>query len=403
MDVVISGADLVLPDRVLPGGTLIVEHGRVLDLFEGEVPWPAERAVVRLREHYVVPGFIDIHVHGVDGVDVLADEEAVGRVATALPAYGVTGFCPTSIACRPRELERLLNATRVARQATAGGARVLPAHLESNFISPDYAGAQPRECLCRPPDLSGGSATAGSPDELSGADILAVVDAFRPDVGIVTLAPELPGGLDLVRWLTGRQIRVSLGHSGASFDEAIAAIDAGARGATHLFNRMPPLHHRSPGLVGAVLGSEAVAAELVGDGYHVHPSLLRTTVLAKGVERVVAITDGTAGSGLPVGSRVTLGGRPILVREEACFLEDGTVAGSRATMDVVFRTLVHAAGVPLTDASQMCSTTPARELGMQGFGLIGRGAVADFTVLDRSFRVVQTYIEGRLAYARGYA
>jgi N-acetylglucosamine-6-phosphate deacetylase len=192
---------------------------------------------------------------------------------------------------------------------------------------------------------------------------------------------------------------VSLGHSGASLEIAMAAIAAGARGGTHLFNRMPPLDHREPGLAGAVLQSDETAVELVCDGFHVHPAMMRVAIAAKGPDRVMAITDGTAGSGRPVGSRAALGGRPITVRETAAFLDDNTLAGSTLTMDRAFRMLAGPAGRGLVDAAVMCATTPAREIGLVGFGAISAGSVADLVVLDRDLRVVRTYIAGEVVHS----
>jgi N-acetylglucosamine-6-phosphate deacetylase len=216
----------------------------------------------------------------------------------------------------------------------------------------------------------------------------------------VTLAPELDGGLDLVRWLTARGHRVSLGHSAATYDEAMAAIAAGARHATHLFNRMPPLAHRAPGLAGAVLQADEVAAEIICDGHHVHPAMVRMAIAAKKPSRVFAITDATAAAALPVGSSALLGGQPITAGESTAILADGTIAGSIATMDRVFQTLVGRVGLSLTDAVTVCATTPARELGLVGHGVLAPDAVADLVVLDSRFTVVQTYIGGQLVYAR---
>jgi N-acetylglucosamine-6-phosphate deacetylase len=187
---------------------------------------------------------------------------------------------------------------------------------------------------------------------------------------------------------------VSLGPSGASFDEALEAIAAGARHATHLFNRMTPLAHRSPGLAAAVLDHEDVAAEIICDGVHVHPAMVRLAISAKQPARIMAITDGTAGSGLPRGARATLGGRPITVGD-AAYLDDGTIAGSVLTMDRAFAMLVTGMGIPLTVAATICSTTPARSLNLHGFGVISAGAVADLVVLDRDFQVRRTFVGGR--------
>jgi len=247
---------------------------------------------------------------------------------------------------------------------------------------------------------AGGAGGAGGAGEFTGADILREIERAAPDVGIVTIASELDGGLDLVRWWTSRGHHVSLGHSAATYDEALAAIAAGARHATHLFNRMPPLSHRAPGLAGAVLQTNEVAAEVICDGAHVHPAFLRMAIAAKRPSHIFAITDATAAAGLAPGSRAAIGGRPIIAGETTALLEDGTIAGSVHTMDRVFRTLVGRVGISLIDAATVCATTPARELGLVNHGVIAPEAVADLVVLDANFLVIQTYRAGQLVYSR---
>ena len=314
----------------------------------------------------IVPGFIDVHVHGVEGVDVLDDEQAVARVAAILPKYGVTAFCPTSIACTPEKLSALLSGVTAARATRApGSARVLPAHLESNFINPEFNGAQPMTCLRTASCTRCTGCTRVPAGCLHGRrHSCRRSRKQRASVGIVTLAPELPGGIDLVRDLVKHGHRVSLGHTGATYDEARAAIDAGARHATHLFNRMSLMSSRAPGVTGAVLESTAVAAELICDGVHVHPALMAMAIRAKTARRMMAITDGTAGAGLPPGSRTRIGDRAIVVTDRCALLEDGTLAGSILSMDGAFRMLVNELKLSLPDASRMCSTTPAEELGL---------------------------------------
>jgi N-acetylglucosamine-6-phosphate deacetylase len=381
--IVLAKGDVVLADRVLSEGTIIIDGGRITAIEPGAVD-PGRATTIDAADCYIIPGFIDVHVHGVEGYDTLDEGAPVAEIASRLPRYGVTAFCPTTVACPPKELRRFLN------HSVAGRARVLPAHLESNFINPDFRGAQPASCLCAP----GASASEG---DFSARDILETIAASRADVGIVTIAPELTGGLDLVTSLVASGHRVSLGHSGADYDTAVAAIEAGARHATHLFNRMTPITHRAPGLVGAVLSREEVAAELICDGHHVHPAICRMAIAAKRARRVMAITDGTGASGLAIGSTARLGGRRIEARREAAFLEDGTLAGSTLTMDRAFRTIVTRFGSSIVEAATMCSTTPARELGLTGFGVIAVGAVADLVVLDRGFRVMRTFIGGEQA------
>jgi N-acetylglucosamine-6-phosphate deacetylase len=427
--IVLSGASLVLPDRVLSPGTLVIDAGRIAEI-RSDAP-SGSHTTFAFHGHYIVPGFIDVHLHGVDGVDTLdlaPHGGAVAAIAASLPRYGVTAFCPTTVACGPAALRAVLDQVRRARETpVAGSARVLPAHLESNFINPEFSGAQPASCLRSPRAALEGPADVGhgvrarGPNEGSddaghdvrheaagrerpdfpAADILAEIERATPDVGIVTLASELDGGLDLVRWLASRGQRVSLGHSGATYEEALAAIAAGARQATHLFNRMPRLSHRAPGLAGAVLQADEIAAEIICDGAHVHPGLIRTAIAAKRPSRILAISDGTAAAGLPVGSRAMLGGQPISAGERTALLSDGTIAGSLLTMDRAFRTLIGLVGLGLVDAATICATTPARELGLVSHGVLKADAVADLVVLDPSFSVIQTYVAGQLVYARG--
>jgi N-acetylglucosamine-6-phosphate deacetylase len=390
--IVLSGADVIVPGGRLSPGTVVLEHNRIIDVLHGTRPGIAAEHHADLSGRYVVPGFIDVHIHGVEGIDTLDDGDPIAELARRLPRYGVTGFCPTSLACDPAALSRMLAGIARARAAAGAGSRVLPAHLESNFLNPEFKGAQPLECL----RLPRGPSPEGA---FTGADILAVIAAARPDVGILTIAPEIDGALDLIADLVSHGHYVSLGHSGATFEQAIAGIEAGARQATHLFNRMPPLRHRAPGLAGAVLSHDGVAAEVICDGVHVHPAMIGVALAAKGVEGFMAITDGTAGSGLPRGASSLIGGRPITIGD-AAYLGDGTLAGSAITMDRAFANLVEIVGTSLPDAATVCSTTPARQLGLQNIGVIAPGAFADLVVLDRDLRVEQTFVNGRVVFDR---
>jgi N-acetylglucosamine-6-phosphate deacetylase len=406
--IVLSGADVVLPDRVLSPGTVVVQGERIVEVSGGTRAAAGGSQHLDLSGHLITPGFIDVHVHGLEGTDTLDSDDAVRIIAGRLPRFGVTAFCPTSIACTPAVLRRLLDAVRAAQADAAAAfgevdstreltamprpARVLPAHLESNFINPEFKGAQPLECLRLPHARVEGM--------FSGAAILAEIASCPAEVGIVTVAPELDGVLELITDLVSRGHHVSLGHSGATYEQALAGIEAGARQATHLFNRMTPLNHRQPGLAAAVLDQEAITAEVVCDGVHVHPAMVRVALAAKGPSHIMAITDGTAGAGLPRGTRTTIGGRPITVGDIAA-LDDGTIAGSVLTMNQAFAKLVTSMGVGLVDAVAMCCTTPARALGLSGLGTIAQGALADLVVMDRHLKVTHTFIAGTMVHCRG--
>jgi N-acetylglucosamine-6-phosphate deacetylase len=389
----LSGASIVREDAVDADSTLVLDGERIVDIVKGRLTGGPSDAHVDLDRRFVAPGFVDAHVHGVNGVDVLDGGGAVARVAAMLPRWGVAAFCPTSIACAPATLEAFLADVRDARgDHGPARSRVLPAHLESSFISPELAGAQPLEWIC-------GSDAVAVDDASLRRDVLAAIDRFSDEVGIVTLAPEMPGGLDLVRRFVAAGRLVSIGHSGATFDEARAAIHAGASRATHLFNAMRPLSHREPGVAGALLAHDHVHVELICDGVHVHPAMARTTIAAKTPARVVAITDGTAASGLPLGSRAHLGNRPIIAADTAR-LENGALAGSVLTMDRAFAMLVKQCHMDLVDAARMCATTPADDLRLPAHGRIEPGAIADLVVLDRELHVERTYVGGRKVWEK---
>ena len=391
--IVLSGGDIVLPDRILTTASLIIDGDRIAAI-ENTQRTPPGASVIDARDSFIVPGFVDVHVHGIEGHDSLDGAEAIAEIAARLPRYGVTAFCPTTVACAPEVLAAVLDqVTRARVDRGACAARVLPAHLESNFINPEYNGAQPRACLRLPNN--------DRPEgDFSGREIVDVIQLRAADVGIVTVAPEMDGVLELIPALVRTGQRVSLGHSGADWERSVAAIDAGALHATHLFNRMTPITHRAPGLAGAVLSHEAITAELICDGFHVHPAMCRLAIAAKSVDGVMAITDGTAGAGLSAGSLTRLGGRTIRVSDQAALLEDGTLAGSTLTMDRAFRNIVAMFGMSITDAAMMCSTTPARAMGLTRFGVVAEGNIADLVVLDRGFRVRRTLIAGETVYER---
>lgn len=392
----LRAARLVTPDGVRDSQAVTLAEGRIVEIAPDR---GASAADVDCAGGWLVPGFVDTHVHGVGGVDVLAGGDAVARVAAMLPRYGVTAFLPTSVACAPDVLAAFLSAVQAAATDDgASGARVLGAHLESNFIAPDYKGAQPARCLRRPP-------VPGEPlmqdGAFTGAAILATIEAHAPAVRIVTLAPELPHALDLIARLAAGGHRVSLGHSGATYEQGRAGIDAGARHATHLFNRMPPLTHRAPGLAGAVLAAPDVTCEVIVDGVHVHPGAVALAIRAKGAGGVAAITDGTAASGLPVGATAALGEHVIHVRSDRAELADGTLAGSVATMDGVFRRLIRDVGIDVADAVRLTATTPAEAAGRPDLGRLAQGAVADLVWLDDELRVRRTWVGGRVVWNSG--
>jgi N-acetylglucosamine-6-phosphate deacetylase len=392
MSTILSGGRIVLEDSILDPGSLVLDDGVIADVRAGAIDRSGDEWH-DVRGHLLVPGFIDVHVHGVEGIDTLATADAVAKLAGRFPRYGVTGFCPTSVGCPPLALRRLLDGIRQARiDNVPGHAAVHPAHLESNFINPDFRGAQPLDCI----RLPNRDVLPGVPGDVSfsGQEILDEIARGRNEVGILTIAPELDGALDLIRELTAAGHIVSLGHSGATFEQGLAGVDAGGRHATHLFNRMPPFSHRAPGLIGAIFERHEVRAEIVCDGYHVHPVVARTAIRMLGRDRTLAITDGVAAAGLPVGSIVPLGSHTIRAGEKAAFLDDGTLAGSTLTMNQAFTRAMTLFGLSEVDAAYICATTPARQLGLTDRGRLAVGQRADIAVLDGRLEVADTLVAG---------
>lgn len=343
-----------LVDGALRPVRVLVEEGRITAVGEQlETPEGAKELHVDLLS----PGLVDLHVHALDGAGTLEPPDVPG-LSRALARRGVTGFLATAAAGPVEDLLPLL------APVDSPGARCLGVHLEGPWLSPSYPGAQPRDGL-RSPSLP---------------DLERLLAAGPPRM--VTLAPELPEALDLVRRAADAGVVVSLGHSGATYEQALAALGAGARHVTHCFNAMAPLHHRDPGLVGAALDHPGASVEVIADGVHVHPAVVRTLWRACGPERLCLVSDA-----------VDLA----LPGSDAARLADGTLAGSRIGLDTAVRNLA-GWGVPLEDALQMASVTPASVLGLP-HGL-APGNPADVVLLDDALQVVATVVGGEVVWQR---
>ncbi|WP_018112023.1 N-acetylglucosamine-6-phosphate deacetylase [Thermus igniterrae] len=317
----------------------------------------------------ILPGFLDLHVHGGGGYEVMAGREGVEGTAAFHLRHGTTGLLPTTLTAPLPHLESALLAIQEAMKGPLGEA-ILGAHLEGPFLNPKRLGAQPPFPL--PPD----------------PEVAQRLLSLAP-VRVLTLAPELPGALDLIRLLAERGVRVQLGHTAATYGEALAALEAGASGFTHLYNAMTGLHHREPGVVGLAL-ERGAWAELIPDGLHVHPAVLRLALRA--IPGLYFVTDAVAAAGMPDGE-YPLGEGRVVKRGEGVWRGD-SLAGSALTMDEALRRLV-AWGVSLEEAAWRLSLYPARYLGLPDRGEIAVGKRADLVVLDEDLRVQAVYLGGR--------
>jgi N-acetylglucosamine-6-phosphate deacetylase len=359
-------------DGVLVEGEAITWVGR------GNPPRRADEEVVAQQGEIIAPGFIDLQVNGYASHDAAAGADSIAALSDALPASGVTAFLPTLISA-PVEVGAAFAAT-VGAAAESQGARVLGAHIEGPFLNPSFRGAHLREHLAEP--------TAEKVD---------VIEAARPR--LVTLAPELPGALDAIERLHRAGIVVSAGHTGADYEQGRKAIAAGVRFATHIYNAMPPVHHRRPGIALALLLDPRVTAGLIADGEHVHPAVCEQLVRLKGHDRVALTTDQTSAAGAPPGT-YQLSGRPVVSDGRVVRLKDGTLAGSAASMPDLVHLMARLPGMTAARAIRLASTVPARVLGEERLGRIAEGAAADLVILDSDLRVRLTMVRGVVKFRR---
>jgi N-acetylglucosamine-6-phosphate deacetylase len=338
-----------------------LHHGAAVHRIE---PWsdaPSDR--------FILPGFIDLHVHGGGGADTMEGAEAVAQLARFHARHGTTALLPTTVTAPVADLLRTAEGVAAARPGP-GAARILGLHLEGPFINPAVLGAQPPFAI--PPDLG-------------------LVDAIGSLVAlrVVTMAPEIDEGGRLLAHLLARGVRVQLGHTACTDAQARVALRAGASGFTHLFNAMTPLHHRAPGCVGCALAF-AEHAEIILDGIHVAPAAILAALRA--IPGLYGVTDAIAAAGMPDGE-YRLGTHPVYKRGDTARLADGTLAGSVLTMDGALRTLL-GLGLPLAEAARRLSTIPADYLGESERGRIAPGLPADIVVVDAAGRLLHVAAEG---------
>jgi N-acetylglucosamine-6-phosphate deacetylase len=366
-----------------PIGRLTVADGRILHV-KLDDQGPADLDV---GERLILPGFVDVHVHGAGGAGAMDGPAAIGRMGAVLARHGVTAFLPTAVSAPIERLAAFVaevgEARREAERTPAGGAskptpraEILGANLEGPALDPGHRGAHNPAVLVDPAVLL--AAWQSAPERWAG-------------VRVVTLAPERPGGMDLLAGLVAAGVVASIGHTGASFEEAWAAYDAGAASTTHLFNAMTGLHHRAPGVVGAALLHQRPAVELIADGVHVVAPLWPLLWRVAG-ERLLVVSDALPAAGVGDGT-LDLGGLQVTVRGPRATLADGTIAGSVTLLDGAWKNLL-AAGIPPWAASRALSETPARLLGLNDRGTLAPGARADLVVSSPQGDVERVMIGG---------
>lgn len=373
--------------RLIKGQYILIRDGKIVTM------GPADQAPTSFSgEKYsfpeqftIVPGYIDVHIHGANGADAMdATTEALETMARTLPQEGTTAFFPTTMTQAKEKIAAALEnaATFMEHHNARGQAEVTGIHLEGPFINPARKGAQPEEYVIQPdPQLF---------DEWQ--------KLANGNIRLVTVAPERENGFTFVRHITEQGVIASIGHSDADFTEVKEAVAAGANHVTHLYNGMKGLHHREPGTAGGALLLDELYVEIIADGFHIHPEMIRLAIRTKGLERVILVTDSMRAKWLPDG-KSELGGQEVFVKDGKATLANGSLAGSILKMKDAVKNVMAFAGLSLPEAVKLATENPARHLGIfDRKGSLDAGKDADIVILNEQYDPVITFCRGTIAY-----
>ena len=381
---VIHKGRIILGSELLEGYDLLIKDGRIFDVAKSTSSYPTAFEVLDASGLIVSPGLIDIHNPGAQGADAMdASQESLSKIAHHHISHGVTSFLATLITAPLEDLDRAYQAVKIFSQKQGledkPGARLLGVYQEGPFYNPAKLGAQ-------------------NPAYLAAADLGLLDQILKISQGqlkIMSLAPELPDGLEIIRRLRSEEVIPALGHSEADYQTSKEAVEAGAELVTHLYNGMGSLHHREPGLLGVGLTDDRLYAELIADLVHVHPAAIKLALRAKGYDRVILISDSMRAAGLEDGT-YDLGGLEVRVKDKIPRLPEGNLAGSVLNLQAAIKNLVNQVEVPLAQAIKMASTNPAKILGLdQDLGSLEPGRIADLILLDDNLEIQKVFLAGR--------
>ncbi|WNB93035.1 N-acetylglucosamine-6-phosphate deacetylase [Bacillus sp. NEB1478] len=387
-DILLNGAFINEHGSFVENGYLFIKEGKIEYIGEvNPLGNEEETKTYKIAEGAVMlPGMIDIHIHGAVGADVMdGTEEVLGKMAQALPAEGTTSFLATTMTENIDHIKKALTQTAsFIKKQKPGAAEIIGIHLEGPFISEKRAGAQPKEFIQQPDvDL-----------------FIELQQQSQSHIKLVTLAPEVEGGHSLANYLKKNGCIASIGHSDSTFIEVKEGIEAGVSHVTHLFNGMRGMHHRDPGVAGAALIQDELMVEMIVDGVHASPEMIKLAYHSTGADRTILITDSMRAKGLGDGE-YTLGGQHVTVKNGKAMLEDGTLAGSILSMDDAVRNMMEYTGCSLSDIVKMTSTNAAKELKIfDRKGSLSKGKDADITVMSKDHQILMTFCRGELSYHR---
>lgn len=366
---------IITEDKIVKDKILLFDQKIIGILDEDQVNHYNVNKRIDVQGHYISPGFIDIHLHGSGGCDTMDGSlEALNTISETILRCGTTGFLPTTMTMEMDLIHQALDTVREAMALELKGAQILGAHMEGPFINVEYKGAQ-------------NAAYVLGPER-------AYIENHLDVIKIITMAPEVQGASKFLNEMKQNpEIILSIGHSKATYDEAMEAIEQGIRHATHLFNAMTPLHHRDPGIVGAVFNSQ-ITCELIADLIHVHPDLFKLIYHIKGNDNLILITDAIRAGCMKEGL-YDLGGQPVTVKDGSARLENGSLAGSILTLNQAVNNFAGATSLPLYEVIRLVSLNPARLIGIEDRkGSIAPGKDADIIVFDEDISIVKAFVDG---------
>lgn len=374
----IKNCNIIYLDKIEKGSVLI-ENGKIKEINPSNVN---DTEVIDAEGLYLSPGFIDVHIHGAGGCDTMdGTVESINTIAKTIVEHGTTSFTPTTMTVAAEDIRKSMKVIKKLKEEGTEGANVLGAHLEGPFISPKAIGAQNPNFLLAP----------------SVENYNKIVGDYGDAVVSITMAPEVEGAKELIKYLSDNGVTVSMGHTKATYDEAIDGIKCGACHSTHLYNAMTPFTHREPGVVGATFDTD-ITTETISDGIHISYPALRTAYKQKGTDKVLLVSDAMEACGMPDG-QYSLGGQDVIVKNGAARLLDGTLAGSVLTLDKAVKNIYSNSNYPLNEVVRMATYNGAKHCHVEDHkGLIKEGYDADLILFNEDIEIQKVFVKGKKVY-----
>jgi N-acetylglucosamine-6-phosphate deacetylase len=367
--------------EIMNAMNVVIENGKITQISDSPLKPEKGRVQINAKDNYLCPGFIDIHFHGALGKDTMDGEgHSLQVLSNYCAEHGVTTFYPTTWSASTEDIIAAINNVKNNRSALTG-AQVPGVHIEGPYINADFRGAQLQSMIRNP--------TKEEYYQWFESGI----------VKLITCAPEIAGGMEFIKEATKNGIRISIGHSGATYDQVIEAANCGASQATHLFNGMQGIHHREPGTVGGLLADERIFIQIICDGVHLHPAIVKIIIKAKSASNVILISDSICGAGLPDGD-YNQKGQEFYVKDGVARTPEGSLSGSTLALDAAIRNVMTFTGKSIEVIMPMVTSIPAKEMGIsQTKGFIKEGYDADLVLLNKQFLVEKTIVDGKVVFS----